>query len=168
MQCVLCWCTKIEMFLPMLHHIEGAHNILANNLSRFHCLVHLAQIMEGEKLVQPTQLSNKEEDEAYSLDQEYSGLYNDDVWECIECYLNLPETPHADENPLNYAHIHELQQQDKQRLAQQVKYPDNYDNLQLDDNVDDIISYKKDPTQPNWKLHCPNQWQLILSNSSTK
>ncbi len=86
------------------------------------------------------------------MDQEYSGLYNENVWECIECYFNLPDTPHPDENPLNYAHIHELQQQDEQLPALQVKYPDNYVNLQLDDNVDDIICYKKDPTQPNWKI----------------
>ncbi len=83
------------------------------------------------------------------MDQEYSGLYNGNVWECIECYLNLPDTSHLDENPLNYAHIHELQQQDEQLLALQVKYPDNYVNLQLDDDVNDIICYKKDPTQPN-------------------
>ncbi len=44
----------------------------------------------------------------------------------------------------------ELQQQDKQLLALQVKYPEIYVNLQLDDDIDDIICYKKDPTQPNW------------------
>jgi hypothetical protein len=71
-----------------------------------------------------------------------------DIWECIEFYLNLPDTPHPDENLLNYAHICELQQQDEELLALQVKYPDNYVSLQLDDNVDDIICYKKDPTQP--------------------
>ncbi len=96
-----------------------------------------------------------EDDEAYFLDQKNSGLYNEDVWECIECYLNLPDTPHLDENPLNYAHIHELQQLDKQLLALQVKYPDNYVNLQLDDDVDDIIYYKKDLNQPNWKIAMP-------------
>ena len=48
-----------------------------------------------------------------------------------------------------------MQQQDKQLLALQVKYPDNYVNLQLDGNVDDIICYKKDPTQPNWKIALP-------------
>ncbi len=37
----------------------------------------------------------------------------------------------------------------------QVKYPDNYVNLQLDDNIDDIIYYKKDPTQLNWKIALP-------------
>jgi hypothetical protein len=51
------------------------------------------------------------------------------TWECIECYLKLPDTLHPDENLLNYAHIRELQQQDKQLLALQVKYPDSYVNL---------------------------------------
>jgi hypothetical protein len=148
-QHVLRWHTKIEEFSPMLHYIKGPHNILANNLSRLHHLVTLAQIAEGKKLVEPAEVSIKEEDKAYFLDQEYSGLYNENIWECIECYLNLPDTPHPDENSLNYAHIRELQQQDEQLLALQVKYPDNYVNLQLDGNVNDIICYKKDPTQPN-------------------
>ncbi len=125
-QCVLRWCTKIEEFLPMLHYIEGPHNILANNLSRLHCLVTPAQIAEGKKLVEPAEVSIEEEDKAYFLDQEYSGLYDENVWECIAL---LPDTPHPDENPLNYAHICEMQQQDEQLLALQVKYPDNYVNL---------------------------------------
>jgi hypothetical protein len=49
----------------------------------------------------------------------------------------------------------ELQQQDEQLLALQVKYSDNYINLQLNDNVNDIICYKKDPTQPNRKIVLP-------------
>jgi hypothetical protein len=61
----------------------------------------------------------------YFLDQEYSCLYDDKVWEFVECYLNLPETLHPDQNPLIYAHIHELQQQDKQLLALQVNNSDN-------------------------------------------
>jgi hypothetical protein len=89
------------------------------------------------------------------LDQEYSGLYDNEVWECIECYLSLSETPHLDQIPLNYAYNLELQQQGKQLLALQVKYPDNYFNLQLDDNVNYITFYKKDHTQPNWKITLP-------------
>jgi hypothetical protein len=61
----------------------------------------------------------------YFLDQEYSCLYDDKFWECIECYLNLPEASHLDQNPLNFAHICELQQQDKQLLALQVNNSDN-------------------------------------------
>ncbi len=87
-QCMLCWRTKIEEFSPMLHYIEGPRNILAINLSWLHCLVTPAQIMEGKKLVEPAEVSNEVEDKAYFLDQEYSGLYDEDVWECIECYLN--------------------------------------------------------------------------------
>ncbi len=116
-QHVLCWHTKIKEFLPMLHYIKGPCNILANNLLRLHQLVTPAQIAEGKKLVEPAEVSIEEEDEAFFLNQEYSGLYNENIWECIECYLNLPDTPHPDENPLNYAHICELQQQDKQLLA---------------------------------------------------
>jgi hypothetical protein len=139
----------------MLHYIKGPHNNLADNLSMLHHLVTPAQIAEGKKLVKPAEVSNREEDEAHFLDEEYSGLYDEYVWECIECYLNLPDTPHPDENLLNYTHICELQQQDKQLFALQVKYLVNYINLQLDDNVNDIICYKKDPTQPNWKIELP-------------
>ncbi len=89
------------------------------------------------------------------MDQEYSSHYDKDVWECIECYLNLPETPHPDENLLNYAHICKLQQQDEQLLALQVTYLDNYVNLQLDDDANDIICYTKDATQSNWKIVLP-------------
>jgi hypothetical protein len=153
-QCVLRWHTKIKEFSPILYYIEGPCNILADNLSSL-CLVTPAQIAEGKKLVEPAEVSIEEEDKAYFLDQEYSGLYDEVIWECIECYLNLPDTPHLDENPLNYAHICELQQQDKQLLALQVTNPDNYVNLQLDDNVNDIICYRKDPTQPNWKIALP-------------
>jgi hypothetical protein len=130
---------KIEEFSPMLHYIEGPHNILADNLSRLYPLVAPAQIMEGKKLVELAEVSIEEEDEAYCFDQEYFGLYNEDVWECIECYLNFPDTRYLNENPLNYAHICELQQQEEQLLALQVKYPDKYVNLQLDDDLNDII-----------------------------
>jgi hypothetical protein len=116
-QHVLHWLTKIEEFSSMLYYTKGPCNILAYDLSRLHCLVTPAQIAEGKKLIEPTVVSKKEEDEVYFLDQEYSSLYNNKVWECIEGYLNLPETLHLDQNPLNYDHICELQQQDKQLLA---------------------------------------------------
>ena len=74
---------KIEEFSPMLHYIEGPRNILADNLTRLHRLVTPAQIAEGRKIVEPVEVSIEEEDKAYFLDQEYSGLYDEDVWECI-------------------------------------------------------------------------------------
>jgi hypothetical protein len=78
-QCVLRWHKKIEEFSPMLHYIEGPCNMLANNLSRLHCLVTQDQITEGKKLVEPAAVSIEEEDKLYFLDQEYSGLYNEDI-----------------------------------------------------------------------------------------
>jgi hypothetical protein len=101
MQGVLRWGTKIEEFSPILQYIKGHRNILTNNLSRLHRLVTPAQIAEGKKLVESAEVSNEEEDKAYFLDHEYSDLYDEDVWEYIECYLNLPDTPHPDENLLN-------------------------------------------------------------------
>jgi hypothetical protein len=58
----------------MLHYIKGPCTIRANNLSRLNCLVTLAQIAEGKKLIELAEVSIEEEDEAYFLDQEYSGL----------------------------------------------------------------------------------------------
>jgi hypothetical protein len=66
---VLCWHTKTEEFTPILHYIKGPHNILANNLSRLHCLVTPAQITEAKKLVEPAEGYNVEEEKAYFLDQ---------------------------------------------------------------------------------------------------
>jgi len=83
---------------------------------------------------------------------EYSGLNETEMRETIEFYLNLPQRPHPDCNPLNNTHICEPQQQDKKLLALQAKYTDNYISLQLDDNVNGIICYKKDPAQDNWKI----------------
>jgi hypothetical protein len=61
-QRVLRWRMKIEEFLPMLHYIEGPYNILANNLSRLHCLVTLSQIAEGKKIIEPAEVSIEGED----------------------------------------------------------------------------------------------------------
>jgi hypothetical protein len=83
-QCVLRWRTKIEEFSPMLlHYIKNPRNILADNLSRLYRLVTPAQIAEGKKLLELAEISIEEEDKAYILDQEYSGLHNENVWECI-------------------------------------------------------------------------------------
>ena len=139
------WCNKDEEFSSTLHYIEGPHNILAYNLSRLHRLVTLAQLMEGKNLIDPAVVTN-DEDELYLLE-----LNDEEVCEALGCYLNLPEMTHPHHNPLNYTHIHEQQQHDEKLLALQAKYPDNYTNLQLDDDVDYIICYKKDPAQDNWK-----------------
>ncbi len=110
--------------------------------------------MEGKSLVDPAVVLN-DEDELYLLEQEYPGFNDDEIWQALECYLNLLEMPHPDCNQLSYAYICEQQQQDEKLLALQAKYPDNYINLQLDDDVDNIICYKKDPAQDNRKIALP-------------
>jgi hypothetical protein len=45
----------------MQHYIKGPRNILANNFSRLHHLETPAQITEGKKLVEPTEVSIEEE-----------------------------------------------------------------------------------------------------------
>ena len=96
---------------PMLHNIEGPRNILADNLSWLRRLVTPAQIAEGKSLIDPAVVSD-DEDELYFLEQEYRGLNDDEIWQMLECYLNLLEMPHPDCYLLNYAHIHDQQQQD--------------------------------------------------------
>ena len=111
--------------------------------------------MEGKSLVDPAVVSD-DEDKGHFLDQEYAGFDGNELTETFECYLNLPEIPHPESISLNYAHIHEQQQQDAKLLALQAQHPDTYVTLQLDPDVDDIICYKKDPTQDNWKIALPD------------
>ena len=77
------------------------------------------------------------------MEQDFSGLYDDEMWECIEFYLNLPDSGRASQNPLNYAHIHDLQQHDNKLLGLQVKHLDSYVYMELDDYISEIICYKK-------------------------
>jgi hypothetical protein len=77
----------------------------------------LAQITEGKKLIEPAVVSYNEDEDAYFLDQEFSALHDDDLWDCIEWYLNFPESDPPDQNPLHYAHICEQQQHDGKLLA---------------------------------------------------
>ena len=150
-QRVLRWRTKIEEFSPWLHYIEGEKNILADNLSRLLRLPDSAQLAEGKKLVKPAVVSdNKDEDEeAYLMDHDWSGIYDIDILEALECYLNFPDMTYPEQNPLSYEYLREKQQADEQLLALQQKYPEQYINMNLDDDVDDIICYVKHGQDPN-------------------
>ncbi len=86
--------------------------------------------------------------------------------------ISTYETSHLDQNQLNYAHICELQQQNEQLLALQVNNSDNQVDLQLDDDVDDIIGYKKKIVQPNWKnciarIKGSSYYQMVPPNDET-
>eukprot|EP00956_Cyclotella_meneghiniana_P021043 scaffold37820_cov36-Cyclotella_meneghiniana.AAC.3 len=114
--------------------------------------------MKGKKLVEPAVVSDDEDsdNEAFFLEQEISGLYDKTIWECIECYLNFPESDTPENNPLSYAYIREQQQQDQKLLALLEKYPDNYYYDNLDDDVNDVICYKKDSNSDDWKIALPD------------
>jgi hypothetical protein len=50
-----------------VHHIDGEKNILADQLSRLEIIPTPAQLAEGKKLIEPTEVTDdEEEDEAYS------------------------------------------------------------------------------------------------------
>ncbi len=111
--------------MPWLHYIEGKKYILADNLSRLLCLPTLSQIAEGKKLVEPAIVSDdKDNNEGFLTPCKDSGCLDDDIYNIFECYLNLPEIPDPAQNPLSFACIRKQQQQDKQLLALQVKYPE--------------------------------------------
>ena len=118
---MLRWHTKLEEFSPFIHYIEGERNILADQLSRLERLPTPAQLAEGKKLVEPAEVTDEEtdssDDEAYFLEKEFSGLYDETIWDVIKCYLNLPEAEHPENNPLSYAYIYEKQQEDNALLA---------------------------------------------------
>ena len=50
---------------------------------------------------------------------------------------------YPEQNPLSYEYLREKQQADEQLLALKQKYPEQYINTNLDDDVDDIICYMK-------------------------
>jgi hypothetical protein len=85
--------TKIEEFSPILHYIKGPRNILlADNLSRLHCLVTPAQIAEGKKLVEPAEVSIEEEDKHISWIKNsliYTMRMSGNALSAISTYLTL-------------------------------------------------------------------------------
>ena len=158
-QRVLRWRNKIEEYSPILHYIEGPKNVLADNLSRLKRKITPEQLAEGKNLVESNPEYDDEDDNLYFFDQSYTGVHDDYIFSILECYLNLPEMEHPERNPLNYEYIREQQQADDQLLKLQRKYPNNYINKCLDDNVDDIICYVKDHNNPYeiWKIALPDQ-----------
>jgi hypothetical protein len=59
---------------------DGEKNILADQLSRLEIIPTPAQLAEGKKLVEPAEVTDdEEEDEAYFMDQEFTGLYDNNV-----------------------------------------------------------------------------------------
>jgi hypothetical protein len=57
---------KIEQISSL--NVIGPPQYSSHNYSRLHCLVTLAQIVEGKKLVEPAEVPIEEEDEVFFLD----------------------------------------------------------------------------------------------------
>ena len=110
-------------------------------------------------MVKPAVVSDNEDEdeEAYLMDHDWSGVYNIDILEALECYLNFSNMTYLEQNSLSYEYLYEKQQADEQLLALQQKYPEQYINMNLDDDVDDIICYVKQGQDPNsqWKIALP-------------
>ena len=104
-QRVLRWRNKLEEYSPILHYIEGPKNILADNLSRLHCTITPAQLAKGKNLVDTIPDTENEDDQVHFVNQYYSGVHDKEIFDMLECYLNLPETENLDQNLLNYEYI---------------------------------------------------------------
>ena len=91
-QRVLRWRSYVEEYSPKINYIEGLKNIiLANNLSRLHRLPTLAQLEKSTNLVEPSLEEEIDEIDGYALDQCYTGTYDEDIKQAVDCHLNLPE-----------------------------------------------------------------------------
>ena len=103
-QRVLRWINRIEEYSPTLHYIEGTKNLLAENLSRLQRKITLDLLREGKPLFETTESEASDLDLFY-IDQVYSGVIYDDIYNILECYLMLPEMNSPEKNPLNFYHI---------------------------------------------------------------
>lgn len=158
-QRVLRWRSVIEEYSPKLHYIEGEKNILADNLSRLDRLATPAEIADAKYLVEPTPVTDTDDDEFENLytDLDYSGFADNEINEILDCYLNLPELDIPEENPLNYEHIQSEQDKCDKLKALRDKFPKQYVYKTLDANVDKILCYVKenDDSDTQWRIALP-------------
>ena len=110
-QRVLLWRNKIEEYSPILHYIEGPKNLLADNMSRLQRKLTPDLLAEGKNLVDPRPETEDDDEHAFYVDLSYSGLQDEEIFNVLECYLNLPEMDNPELNPLNFFHIREQQQE---------------------------------------------------------
>ena len=128
-------------------------------MSRLHRRITPAQLAEGRKLVEPVSGEEEDDADAHFVEEDYLGVFDEDIRDSFECYLNLPESENPEQNPLSYDHIREQQQADTVLLAVQQKYPHNYFYKSLSDDVEDIICYAKDHEDKDtqWRIALPGQ-----------
>ena len=77
---------------------------------------------------------------------------------CLNVTLTFQNRIPQSENPLNNGYIREQQQADARLLARQEKYPDQYINKSLYDDINDIICYVRPNDNANqWRIALPEQ-----------
>ena len=62
----------------------------------------------GKNLVEPvTDTEEDDDDDAFFLDQHFSGIFDKDIQDSLECYLKFSESENPEQNPLNHHFIQE-------------------------------------------------------------
>ena len=99
---VIRWRLFAEDFAPTFHCIHGSLNPVADCISRL-------PLSEGQDVPGPDNTSVHDENSTSDL---FFSLLADDP-EQFECLLNIPLEPEPMINPVNYAHLHQAQQQQR-------------------------------------------------------
>ena len=96
-------------------------------------------------------------DDVYMLD-DFNSLLEHDA-ELLDCLLNLPESDTPEENPLNYEHIRECQQNDAKLAANIDKWPERYVDKELAPGVNVTCYIPPNSSDPDrdWKIALPEK-----------
>ena len=158
------WRAYVEEFAPKLYYIPGESNILADTFSRL-------PRMEDELDKHAIEL-----DDVYMLD-DFNSLLEHDA-ELLDCLLNLPESDAPEENPLNYEHIRECQQDDAKLAARINKWPERYIEKELAPGVNVTCYIPPNSNDPDrdWRIALPDklvkptvEWfHLVMGHPGTK
>ena len=154
-QRVLRWRCFVDEYDVTLKYIEGKENILADNLSRLPRLG-LDEVTEG-KNSPADPLDDAQWTDDYDLFHNLAADLDDDLLECFDCYLSLPETA-PEESPLNYAWMRTQQQADPALLAKHQRHPERYVYKTFNDDIQ-LLCYIKPGLCPR------RQWKFALSES---
>ena len=172
-QRVLRWRSFIEEYSPKISYIEGPKNVLADSMSRCKRLTTEQEYVHAPHLVPPSDEESIDEIEGYFNDRsvkldpiftelEYSGVQDSDFSDVLDCYVNLPETSLAGENPLNFKDIAKKQRQDDKLRILKQKLPNQYVSKSLDKDADDVTCYVKQHDNPEtqWRIYLPEAMLL--------
>jgi hypothetical protein len=157
------WISYVDEYGPILHHVAGSSNVVADTFSRLARNDTPASPAVGkEEQHSPTSKRKREDDEDVPLESFFSLADDRDMLQCFaclpteECYLNLPDDLVTD-NPLDMENIKEKQDADNALQQNAAKYTDRFMHRRIG-TVDDILCYVKPGDPPNnWKIALPKE-----------